>query len=433
VDAKGKVSIHVNADVLVPNASSVAVQRVGQAQISQEQVDALVSRLMKGDLFSGNGYKPSKSEIQNQILQLQATIASGDTSKLSPKLQGKNGTAMLQMQLDQLQNDLKTAPDQSVKTPVTSKLTAMNPDDGEGQGLFALSNPASDVFQSFHAYDYKDGTTFLRYASEKNAFSKSQNAYFETKEAIEAELNQGLHSLLTQDELDAVPDIKLTKEDAKKTADDIVAALGLQGQLVCVSEDKEYGGGIDMSADMSTYLNPRRCVWFLRYARSVNGVLVTHTAWDCMKVEQDNQSAPWAYEDMTFAIDDSGVAYFDWESPYNVTGTVTDNSNILSFQDATNIFNTMALVVNAWDGLADGSPNLKSVDIKIDHIQFGLTRVTEQNKRDSGLLVPCWDFFGTMTYNSVVNGKAQTMDDGPIPILTINAIDGSIINRSLGY
>ena len=73
------------------------------------------------------------------------------------------------------------------------------------------------------------------------------------------------------------------------------------------------------------------------------------------------------------------------------------------------------------------------MDIKVDHIKFGLTRITEASKRDSGLLVPVWDFFGTSTQIIEVDGQTKEYPDGPIPILTINAIDGSVINRSLGY
>jgi hypothetical protein len=152
-----------------------------------------------------------------------------------------------------------------------------------------------------------------------------------------------------------------------------------------------------------------------------------------MKVEEDSQSAPWAYEDMTFVIDDSGIVGLNWRSPYNITDTVTENSNVLSFNDISEVFNTMAPVANAWDGLAEGSPDLTGVEITVDNIKFGLTRVTEQNKRDSGLLVPVWDFMGTMTQIITRNGQEKRYDDGPIPILTINAIDGTIINRSLGY
>ena len=433
VDATGKVKIHVNAPVQVPDAAGVAVQRVQQAKVTQEQVDALVSRLMKGELFSGNGYKPSKSEIQSQILQVQAAIANigNGTATTSPK--DKEG-AILPSRLTQLQEDLKTAPDVSVKTPITSKLTQMTPDEGSGEGLFALSQPAASVFQSFRVYDYSDGGSLVRFSSERNAFSKSIGADFATKESIESTLAHGLHSLMTSDELAAVPDITITKEDAKRTADELVAALGLK-DFVCISEDKEYGGGSDTTADMSARVNPRRCVWFLRYAHSVNGVPVTHTAYECGKVETDQQSAPWSYEDMTLAIDDDGVAYFEWMSPYEMQDLVTQNSNLLPFSDITGVFNTMSIVQNAWDGLIEGSSaNITGFDIDVTRIVFGLTRVTEQNKRDSGLLVPCWDFFADTTYTVLVNGQTVTKPyDSDYPLLTINAIDGTVINRSLGY
>lgn len=429
-DAKGKVKIHVNASVLVPDASSITIQRVEQAQISQDQVDTLVQHLMKGELFSGNDYKPSKSEIQNQILQIQAAMAKIEdgTATASPK---DKDDMMMQYILQELQEDLKTAPEQSVKTPITSAFTPIDPDAGGGQELFALSQSA-EAYQTFHAYNYSDGISFLRFSSEKNTFSKTLLANFYTRESIETAISTGVYSPMTEEELSAIPDLKITREDAVKTANELVTALGLS-DLVCVSAEKLVGGGSDRTADQNAYLNPRRCVWFLRYARSVNGMPVTYTVWDCMKVEQDAQSAPWAYEDMTIAIDDSGVVYLEWRSPYNVTGTVTENSNVLSFQQVMGVFDTMAPVVNAWDGLAEGSPNLTGVEITIDRIQFGLTRVTEQNKRNSGLLVPCWDFFGTMTYIVEQDGKTKKYDDGPIPLLTVNAIDGSIINRSLGY
>ena len=433
VDATSKVRIHVNAQVQVPDATGVAVQRVGQTTITQEQVDTLVSHLMKGELFSGNAYKPSKSEIQSQILQIQAAIANigNGTATTSPK--DKEG-AILPSRLTQLQEDLKTAPDVSVKTPISSKLTPMAADDGLGEGLFALSQPAASVFQSFRVYNYSDGGSLVRFSSERNAFSKSVGGSFDTKESIEAALSHGLHSLMTSDELAAVPDITITKDDAKKTADELVAALGLK-DYVCISGDKEYGGGSDTTADMSAPVNPRRCVWFLRYAHSANGVPVTHTVYECGKVETDQQSAPWSYEDTPLAIDDNGVAYFEWQSPYEMEDVVTQNSNVLPFSDVASVFDTMALVQNAWDGLIEGSSaKITGFDMNVTRIVFGLTRVTEQNKRNSGLLVPCWDFFADTTYTELVNGQTVTKPyDTGYPLLTINAIDGTVINRSLGY
>ena len=74
VDVKGKVKIHVDAQVVVPDTDRITVQRVGQGKITQEQIDVLLSNLMKGDLISGSTYRLSKGEVQGQIDQVQSAI-----------------------------------------------------------------------------------------------------------------------------------------------------------------------------------------------------------------------------------------------------------------------------------------------------------------------------------------------------------------------
>lgn len=430
-DTKGKVKIHVNADVLIPPASGVTVQRVEQEQITQAQIDVLLAHLMKGELFSGSDYRLSKSEAQNSIQKIQDGIAArGGIPEGRPKSMDWELNRM-GMELAQLQADLETAPDTTVKTPSTGKLEPMDPEMGSGEELYVLSQPQGSGYQSFHVYNFSGATSMLEFYSEKSAFLASRS-YFSTKEAIEMVARDNLRNFVPAKEPSAIPDVLITREDAAKMADDLIAALGIQGFTI-YSQDKAYDGNVSKTGDQSTVVNPPRTVWLLRYARTVNGIPATYTVWDCMKVEDNYQSEPWPYEDITVAIDDSGIVGFSWRSPYKVTGTVTENANVLSYRDAMNVFDTMALVVNAWEGYADGNPNLTGIDIKVDHIRFGLTRVTEQNKRNSGLMVPCWDFFGTVNYVMETDGQTRMFEDGPVPVLTINAIDGSIINRSLGY
>ena len=53
----------------------------------------------------------------------------------------------------------------------------------------------------------------------------------------------------------------------------------------------------------------------------------------------------------------------------------------------------------------------------------------------TGLLVPVWDFFGSRKIDSEYDGEtySDTTDWPTWSFLTINAVDGSIIDRSLGY
>lgn len=421
-DANGKVVIHVNAQVIVPDAKEVSVQRVERGAFSQETVDIIREQLVKGELFAGGG-EPSKAEIQQQILELEAR-----TLELKALIaQGKDPTAgrynpeMAEKQIEYMKAQLKTAPDTLTKTPISGKLESF--EDGSysaGDRLLGLAQSEQGGYESLTVYnDYKSSVNLLLYTSEKNAFSTNMG-YYVTKEV------SGPNSSPSSAEIASMPNISLTKEDAQQKADALIAALGID-YLTCYSNEKAYGGSDQ------PLLNPHKSVWFLRYVRKVNKIPVTYTTWDCMKVEEDTQSAPWSYEDMTFAIDDSGIVGFKWNSPYKFTEVVTENSNLLAFQDITDVFDTMSLVINAWDGIAQDNPNLTGIEINVDEIRFGLTRITEQDKRDSGLLVPVWDFFGTRTQNHVIDGETKKFDDGPIPILTINAIDGSVINRNLGY
>ena len=429
-DAMGKVTIHVNADVQVPNASGISVQRVKKQKLSQTQVDTLFNMLMKGEPFSGDDYKPTKDDIQQQILEIQAAQSQPAGENINPKIQ--YNPEYYEYMIQDLMDQLNDAPDVSVKNPVTSQLIPMNMElDGAGEKVYALSQSQQSGYESFLAYNYDDSVSFLRYTSEKAAFANNMG-YFSPKESIEATEAADLTADITSDDMKTIPEPTISRDEAIAQADAVVSALGLS-DMKCYSSDIMYGGSYEMTADMSTYKNPRKCVWFLRYARNVNGIPITYTVYDCMKVEEEAQSAPWAYEDMTFAIDDTGIVGFSWMSPYQITDIVTQDSNLISFSEIASIFDTMSLAVNSWDGFAMGDPNLTAIEITVDHIQLGLTRVTEKDKRDSGLLVPAWDFFGTTTYVMEADGQTKRFYDGPIPLLTVNAIDGSIINRNLGY
>ena len=79
---------------------------------------------------------------------------------------------------------------------------------------------------------------------------------------------------------------------------------------------------------------------------------------------------------------------------------------------------------------------IDSVDVYVTRVALGYTRVASKNAPDEYLLVPVWDFFGYLTKNIQgwpnANERSTTLADVD-SLLTINAIDGSIINRGFGY
>ena len=82
------------------------------------------------------------------------------------------------------------------------------------------------------------------------------------------------------------------------------------------------------------------------------------------------------------------------------------------------------------------------MNLFITKIVLGYARV-KMSDSNTYILVPVWDFFGT--YEAINNGDkqnpnrneySQQMDNTQNfmhSFLTINAVDGSVIDRSLGY
>ena len=260
-DANGKVVIHVNAQVIVPDTKGVSVQRVERGVFSQETVDIIREQLVKGELFAGGG-EPTKAEIQKQILALEALIAQGEPLDST---HGRFDLEKAKSQLEYFKKQLETAPDTHPKTPILGKLEPF--EDGSysaGDRLLGLAQSEQGGYESLIVYnDYKSSVNLVLYTSEKDAFSPNIG-YYITEEA------SGPDSFPSSDEIASIPDISLTKEAAQQKADALIAALGID-YLTCYSNEKAYGGSDDI-------LNPRKCVWFLRYVRKVNEIPVTYWA-----------------------------------------------------------------------------------------------------------------------------------------------------------
>ena len=120
-----------------------------------------------------------------------------------------------------------------------------------------------------------------------------------------------------------------------------------------------------------------------------------------------------------------------YSNPYTIGNIKTENLNLLSFSEVMKIYEKMMLVTNA-----DNMQYENSRAYNIDRIVLGYARIYEPSTdAHTGILIPVWDFFGSMTSESEYNGETEsnTSKDPNESFLTINAVDGSIINRNLGY
>lgn len=133
------------------------------------------------------------------------------------------------------------------------------------------------------------------------------------------------------------------------------------------------------------------------------------------------------------------VKAFQWESTLAVTGTENENITLLAFSEImaqfkAHIRTTYYLNYDERDG------SEMHAKLHITAIRLSYLRVNRQNS-EGYYLLPVWDFCGWRELidwsddpisNQQVNENAEALDWNS-SFITINAIDGSIINRDLGY
>ena len=168
------------------------------------------------------------------------------------------------------------------------------------------------------------------------------------------------------------------------------------------------------------------------YARTINGVPVTQTIADGGALEDmDSTMETWSYESLCFYVDKDGIESMTYSNPYTIGKIKTENLNLLSFSEVMKIYEKMMVVTNA-----DNMQYENSRVYNIDRIVLGYARIYEPSTdAHTGILIPVWDFFGSMTSESEYNGETEsnTIKTPNESFLTINAVDGSIIDRNLGY
>ena len=122
------------------------------------------------------------------------------------------------------------------------------------------------------------------------------------------------------------------------------------------------------------------------------------------------------------------VVKLQWNSPFTVLSVENENVPLLSFERIMEIFKRQVFMSVYCD---QGHP----ITYKITAIQFSYMRVQIKDSDDYYLL-PVWDFTGYMIHDWQMSPGDMAVARGffhSMSILTINAVDGSVLDRFLGY
>lgn len=444
-DQSGNIKVAVNADVVLPDADSIPLVRVEAQPFDQQTVDKLIAALFgEGKLYETDSLTQlTKSEISERLTQLKLrkmeleqqgmkplnsdsggereAEASGNSSSddMSVEAVEMNQLDMVIEGIKAMERLLETAPDDKQLVETTGQLA--NTSDSIRSVHAAQLNSEGGMHSLWVVNNERQNSYFAQYIN-RGDFESTFGAYY-TEELWDEMAKEDERA-----EADALAFPVMTMEEARQIAERFLEQIGVD-YLVCERSEKvigrsnvEYGDGIRSGNLIKAYQ--------FQYVRQVGGVPITYTSTEAAMEWGDSTVWSWDYERMTLIVDDMGIAGMEWTAPYKLTETITENTAMLSFSKIREIFEKMILIDNAEYADEGGA------DINITEVRLGLARIWEQNNLTNGLVVPVWDFFGTRTVyfeGDTGQPKSYTQREPGQTLLTINAIDGAIIDRSIGY
>ena len=175
-------------------------------------------------------------------------------------------------------------------------------------------------------------------------------------------------------------------------------------------------------------LGSKKKYYIFRYTRHLNGIPVNDSyGGENMALNNGYTSGLGV---VTAVVRDEGICYLSYYNPYDLGETVEENVELLPFSDIWDIFSNLALLSIQKLEIDE---NLQKNELEVYQVRFGYMTVLQAD--GSYRYTPVWDFYGRR-YLAGTGPYGHAHEAAPIEglsELTINAVNGTVIDRSLGY
>lgn len=160
------------------------------------------------------------------------------------------------------------------------------------------------------------------------------------------------------------------------------------------------------------------------------GVKVTYQGQLSNLKSDDVYASNYYYENITFVFSGGRLTSFFYDSPLDVID-MTENVSLLTFDEAIGIFETQMSLNDAAYYLG-----ATTAEVDVTDVELGFARIRVQNDETDFYLAPAYTFYGITTIYDDKGEIIEWSSDDTVTkerLLTVNAVDGTIINTVLGY
>lgn len=404
---EGKLTIHADAQVVAELGTALPTATVEPREFNQEDVDNLLKVFLKGEpLYS---HVQTKQELQGHLDYINSPDWTSDPGKPSDP-------ASLEARRKEL-NAWYTA--EIAKAPEEKPILHGFSDSDDPKRIGGTATVDGTEWEVSIRNDIDGGWT---------------SAYIERTD------------YKYRDYTIPLPDA--SKEESIARGNALIQALGLQNFVLTDAQQWT----VELPGDNG--------VWRLYYAPTVNGIPVpgvrqditqTHDGtvyqdyqyWDYACKDSENpDTVSWYLENILLDVGKDGVLCFAWTAPSTQPVVQQAQSALLPFEEIASIANTMLpeVIVGPKETPLTQLDQYNGLDTRMDvditKVSLSLMRIRDKGSLQ-GTIVPVWDFWGTSDwYDAEPNAygyQEKGMNYEYQPMLTLNAVDGTVVDRQLGY
>ncbi len=418
----GKVSISVEADVLLPETDRIPMYQVSCQGFPQEQVTAIYDYLFAGEetWYAQDNWYYTKSMADRDMEDMRRELERlrADTEMAPDRKKDQMDT--LQEMIADKENNYDIYPEEIPKVPTDGTYQTETYQSIDGPGEYQRLDARTDSGKSLYIHSYTD-----RFASSRMDYM-SQTGY---KYNWDPDLRPGAginDSHPVPWDSDVPFSCAYSFEEAKALADGIFLAAGVDVRLVQTELIQGAWEESKWYEERSLVRDDVHNAYLFCYSRVIDGIPVALTTSNTMYVEDNNPC--WLYERIYVTVDSGGISRVYWQFPVTCGDVVEEDVNILPFEEAARIFEEMAPLI--YQG--KNAERKTEAPLTVDRVELNLMRIRDGGGL-TGLYVPTWVFYGTEDSGTEAFTGEQLLSRSPWIILAVNAVDGSIIDVKAGY
>ncbi len=409
------LTVNINAEVDVPEEQVFPVYILTKDQFTQEQADKIVSALIGDAELYDISKGRTKAVIQEEIDYYTEQIERG--SDYPETIES------FHQKLNELIREKETAPETETVNPASRILEFK-----EDQGL--ESSYAKQVWIAEDAYQYIwTDETRKKAAADGNA---QISGY--------ADLENGRKYLSIENRPKSISSVWFGKRETDELSKDVYAPIGEEEAVKIANElmDKlgseyEYIGIAKPQEEVPRYK--------IMYCRKIPGTRRIAVETAPIGNQPERYSPPLTQESICVFVSGSGITDFYWEAPQKYTEADSANMQLLEWSEISAIIEIGLEIKNLWD-VEDS--NVIERRLEISDIILSYHQVYKESDLSASYYIPVWDVIGTMTYRYaedyspenggfIVDENNERIAYENCSVLTVNAIDGTIIDRRIGY